>query len=200
MQVETFEIAEAAEQHAECNDEARAIIERLGLTGQIAMMESAPLSGTVPYRPMTDAEFRVYREIAPEKHAVESFSATVIPLRVLQVLEHAKSLDFFHKFEVWAPESSVLRDPVLVAYRKDGANEVRYLLARWGSELDSFVTLCAQAATRWKARAAESCRKAATEAQREGERIAAMNDDEFLHCGRARYNWNGLASYTGVLE
>lgn len=150
MQVETFECTETASEPIEAGEEAIALIESLGLNGQKALIgndDKSTRDTRSPYREMRRDEQFVYSMLCPEKVAVDEYDAAPIPLRVLQVMAHAKSLGLFKSFEIWDKESVAVKDPVLVAIDGERWNSqaTRYILARWGEVLESWPTLLAQA-------------------------------------------------------
>lgn len=168
MQVETYEVEEHTTEGRdpfEIEAEAQAIIEELGLEGQRALMKDdedgdVATKTRVPYRQMTREEVRVYGVLYPEKANVSEYGAGPIPLRVLQVVAHAKPL--FKRLEVWGPQTKD-PDPVLVGVLAQkqswGETDVLYLLARWGDALEPFETLYARAekhlTEKWTANAQE---------------------------------------------
>ena len=145
MLVETYEVSEARDVAApECEAEAIALIESLGLTGQQELVRPKE-DGTaerIPYRLMTDEECFVYENICPTRTRADKYESGMIPLRVLQVLAHATSLECFRFFEIWHPTDFKMKDPVLVGCMGDSDWSVkRYILARWGEVLDDFPAL-----------------------------------------------------------
>jgi hypothetical protein len=157
MKVETFEVTEVCENTVLADEASIAMFEKLGLTGQMTLVGKAAngqeKSAVCPYREMKPEENKVYRLLCPQVTSVEDFQASAIPLRVLQVLEHAKSLDLFLYFEIWAAEGAV-KDPVLVAKKERYTNTV-FILARWGEELDAWPQLVKKALELWKAKVRE---------------------------------------------
>jgi hypothetical protein len=158
MIVETFEIERTVEELDAIRDgAAQEIIEKLGLEGQSRFYKADTMEA-VPYRKMTKLESEVYGVLCKERCKPEAYSDGLIPLRVLQVYEHAKSLEFFDRFEVWYPESADIKDPVLVGYKEEkiqqswGMQTVteRYLLARWGEVLEPLAELHKLAVQMWR--------------------------------------------------
>lgn len=150
MQVETFECSETASEPIEAGEEAIALIESLGLRGQKALVgtnEKTAQDERSPYREMRRDEQFVYSMLCPEKMTADEYDAAPIPLRVLQVMAHAKSLGLFNSFQIWDKESVAVKDPVLVARVGEEwqSNAKLYILARWGEVLESWPTLLAQA-------------------------------------------------------
>jgi hypothetical protein len=153
MQVETFECTETAAEPIEAAEEAISLMESLGLQGQMELVK--PKSGSEParrspYREMTAEEFFVYSTICPERIALEKYKASPIPLRVLQIASHVKSLGICKRLEVWDKVSHAVQDPVLVGIVPDASydwmDRQRLILARWGEVLETFSVLFKRAA------------------------------------------------------
>lgn len=145
MKVETFEQTEIVGSALETENapEAFELIESMGLSGQRKLMNKKESGEMVrcPYRKMNVKELRVYETLFPEKCEIEAYSGGMIPLRVLQVAAHAKSLGVYEKVQVWG-ERSKPTDPVLVGIMKtsEWAHDT-HILARWGEALESFEVL-----------------------------------------------------------
>lgn len=162
MQVETYEEisldtdVEGNVVNELVSEEALALIETLGLTGQQALVEKHTLpSGDTaetrfPYRRITVEERNVFKAVFPSVTELTQYELGPLPLRVLQVASHAK--DCFEHLEVWHAKSQ-REDPVLVGMRKEGQynQPTFYLLARWGDALVPFEELRAMAKKRLEA-------------------------------------------------
>lgn len=153
MQVETFECQETAAEPIEATEEAVRLIEELGLEGQLSLVrprvDGAP-AARCPYRQITAEEQFVYETLCPTKYDLGLYSASPIPLRVLQIAAHVKSLGIVKRLEVWDKETSLVQDPVLVGhihdrYEYDSSKIKTFILARWGEVLETFSTLKKQA-------------------------------------------------------
>lgn len=165
MQVETFECSETKEETPAMTEEAKALIEELGMEGQKALV-TPNTSGDdkrCPYRMMTRDEWFTYGVLCPEVYELKSYAASTVPLRVLQVAAHAKSLGFFKKIVVWDRASAEVVDPVLVGMTHDSSSRYDpkgcYILARWGETLETFPTLLKQALAEKRARLESDLRK-----------------------------------------
>lgn len=154
MQVETFECTETMSEPAEASSEALELIEALGLEGQKKLCIKTPhqLDSRCPYREITADEFFVYATLCPERTPLNRYSASPVPLRVLQLAAHANQIDFIKRLEVWDRVSVQIKDPVLVGwtnqhdwYRSVGSDNRCYILARWGEELETFPVLVKRA-------------------------------------------------------
>jgi len=146
MKVETYECSEVASEPIEIAEEAIAIIESLELEGQRKLVrpktdESQP--ARCPYREITAEEEFAYRVLCPTTTALEKYEAGPIPLRVLQIACHAKSLRMFKRLEVWHRAVPAVKDPVLVANTGEydwSSGAKLFILARWGEELEALAT------------------------------------------------------------
>lgn len=151
MNVETFECHETASEPIEATEEAVRLMEELGLSGQMELVRPKTEdkhAARSPYRHMTGEEAFVYSALCPSRIPLERYNASPIPLRVLQIASHVKSLGICKRLEVWDKVSEVVQDPVLVGIV--GGNyewEItgRFILARWGEVLEAFATLRRQA-------------------------------------------------------
>lgn len=159
--VETYELE--VERHPEACEESKRLIEELGLAGQGATITED--KGRLPYRMMTATESEVFGLLLPVREKIETYCADSIPLRVLQILAHAKSLGCFGGFEIMHQAAQV-KDPVLCAYMpgEQYSYHKRYLLARWGDALDEMPALIRAAAKVKVQLATDACRKAIAQA------------------------------------
>lgn len=181
MQIETFECPEVSAEPLEASEEAIGLIESLGLGGQRELIAKHSKSGRetrLPYRQMLKDEMAVYKTLCPKSRKLEEYEASPIPLRVLQVAAHAKSLlpSEFHLY-VWDREAAEIPDPVLIATNsiyEFSTGRVTYLLARWGEHLETFETLVKRVAAQKR----ESLKAAVAEASM---KIEAASTQAILH-------------------
>lgn len=163
MVVEEFSIEEVQATTVEQCDEARALVEQLGLNGQARLYRKASEGNEVvpsilPYRKMTAREKWVYDIILPTKSKLENYADGAIPLRVLQIAAHANSL--IPSLEggpwalyVWHPKNADYKDPLLVMRKGEDYREQHfYILARWGEELEEFGVMANKAREMYKAK------------------------------------------------
>lgn len=176
MQVETFE--QQVERHPEACDEAERLIGELGLGGQQAITSPNDGAPRCPYRQWTAIEHEMYSLLCPSVDKVEDYCADTIPLRVLQVLAHAKMLGIYESFEVWHAASPAVKDPILVGvpHSETWRKEKRHLLARWGSELDEFPAMVRQAAAIKRTKLLGDAAKLVAKAREFQERVMASVD------------------------
>lgn len=172
MQIETYEIEEATtegREPAEVEAVAVQMIEEMGLEGQKRLLkpqkhEDGDTFTRIPYPRMKAEEEKVYSVLFESQVDVGEHDAGIIPLRVLQVVAHARSL--FEEVEVWYPEVHD-PDPVLVGKRRPPGRTYGwefFLLARWGDVLVPFEELRERAIIKlrkdWKRKLEEATAKA----------------------------------------
>lgn len=186
MQVETFECHETASEPIEACEEALALVEKLGLTGQQTLKAKLESGFDVrcPYREMTKDEAWVYRVLCPEESKLTEYSRTPIPLRVLQVAAHAQSLGIFRELLVWDRAKAAVKDPVLVGVRQnkpgESWNTSHFILARWGEELEAFVVLAKRAFEHKRKSLTDKLRAIVAEATADLSRAEFMTDEELM--------------------
>jgi hypothetical protein len=144
MKVEEFSTVELTSAgDVDSAEQVKALVEQLDLTGQKKFV-SGESTETFCYRKMTLQEDAVYGAICPSRTKLVEYADSLMPLRVLQIAAHAKSLNVFDDLVVWHPENADMRDPVLVGVQKiknqwGGTDDHLYLLVRWGTALKPFV-------------------------------------------------------------
>jgi len=147
VKIETYEITELTSAgELENPDESKKLIAELGLEGQNRFVNPESDKPIFPYRKMTQHEYNVFKTLCPKKIEATKYSDGVIPLRVLQILAHAKSTEFLDELEIWHPQSADIVDLVLVGKKNIknnwGSHDTEYyILARWGSVLESIERL-----------------------------------------------------------
>lgn len=141
MLVETYEVPEVAGIDGERESDAEAIelIDRLGLNGQKALV-NRDSGERFPYRPMTDAERKIYNVLLPKQTNIKEYKEAPIPLRVLQIAAHASTVKMdggiaFSEIQVWSAKSAEVKDQILVGKHGSTYDYTLYLLARWGEVL-----------------------------------------------------------------
>lgn len=177
MNIETYEVCEESDMTPEADEEALAIIEELGLEGQRALFQPRD-DGELnrnPYRTLTDEEARIYGALLPDHQTLADFSASPIPVRVLQVAAHAKQ--FFKHLEVWHKHGTP--DPLLIG-RVEHSYGTPYILARWGDDLKSLASMRGEAGAIIKARALAAQRKVLAEVQGAISAIEAMQPEDAI--------------------
>lgn len=186
MQVETFECEETAAETPETSAEAIALIAKLGLKGQQGLIKPADQDGPAsrsPYREATAEEYRVYKALCPTAYRVEQYARSPIPVRALQVIAHAASLNLFECIQVWDRESVQLKDPVavgIIGNEWDTAKYKVFLLVRWGETLDEFPALRKKAIAAKRAEYLAAAQTAADAAARSLTEIRDMSEGRLL--------------------
>lgn len=147
---------ESAEQSAE----ALALCQQLELEGQLPKKGEEVSTARFPYRLMTDEEQFVYNQLCPEKCSIKSYRNDPIPLEVLKTAVYAKSLcdSRVDYLEVWAAETSRVKDPILVGRASPYSGAI-YILARWGEELLPLQVLSPDAIKIWYEKRIDSLNK-----------------------------------------
>lgn len=150
MKVETYEAQEVSAEHPECTDEARNLMESLGLSGQLRLVsepEPGQSAAPFPYRKMTMEEGVVYGLLCPAMTDLKNYAETQVPLRVLQVAAHAR--EHFRSLMVLHP-LGIEKDPVLIGCKGETYQRDQwFILARWGEELDEWPVLVKKAAAKY---------------------------------------------------
>lgn len=191
MAVETYEIEEVAEELPQESEEASRLVAALGLSGQEEMRKAAEEGDAerIPYRKMTEQEVAVFGTLCPAQTPVEQYSEGPIPLRVLQVIAHAKGL--FDSLEVWHPKG-IDRDPVLVGVKGNTWSGTKYILARWGEELDEWPALLKRAVQTYRELTVDRLRTIANSVERGIKEMAdGYTVDEFLQRhGDPSFHWS----------
>lgn len=149
MQVETFECIEVDETGVpEDMAEAAALAARLGLGGQLKLATEAK-DGVVrahPFLELTREQRAVYDLLCPTDVDAKEFSAGVIPVRALKLMEqHHQHFD-----ELRILSATQDKDPVLIGLQGSRWSGARYLMARWGEELAPWPVLVERALAKWK--------------------------------------------------
>lgn len=186
--VETFECSETAAEPIEASEEAIAILESMQLEGQLSLVRpKGDLPGTrCPYREITVEENFAYRVLCPNKTLAKRYSASPIPLRVLQVLSHAESLKRFGRFEIWDRASMAEKDPVLVAHTSDNewsSTSKCFILARWGAELETFATILKRAVAAKKEQLVDGVNAVKARVDVEVGRVMGMTSQQIIEAG-----------------
>lgn len=198
MQVETFECTETAHEPIEACEEAVRLMDELGLDGQKTLVTKSEKTGfdsRCPYREMNGTESFVYRVLCPEESSLKDYGRSPIPLRVLQVAAHAKSLGIFKELRVWDRASPAVKDPVLVGVKKhlqyDWMDGPVFILARWGEELETFSVLAKRAFDAKREQFVDTLQRIANSIAGRIATAREMNDAELLELG-----WNAKADLT----
>lgn len=161
MQVETYEVTETTINGEECTQDAVQLMRDLELQGQLNRLQLSNDKAN-PYRKVTAEENFVYRQLLPARTKLAEYDSGWVPLRVLQVAAHARSL--FTTLLVLHPED-VRTDPVLVGTsvtnpRYDRSGD--HILARWGEVLLPLPELRAKAIADWRREYTEKVAELAT--------------------------------------
>lgn len=141
LQIETYiETQEAPKDKKEVDQYNEALI-NLGLDHLLIKD-----SNVAPIAPMSDLEIAVYEKLCPKKQEISKYGHP-IPLRVLEAYAKCKSYleDYcirhseILEIQIWTDKDP---DPVMIA--KCGYRE-KFMIGRWGKELQDFPTLLKRA-------------------------------------------------------
>ena len=178
MQVETYEIEEKDEMTQEIEHEAINLINTLELTGQKELINRTDTTTErFQYPEMTASEYNIYSAIFPLHTMVDKYSAGILPVRVLQVIAHAKTYCDF--IQVWHKKIHD-PDPLLIGLKSKAKNEYnidnRYVLARWGDSLKSFAELTKEARITIKREFEKTIKEKLTKAKSDLENLDTLVD------------------------
>ena len=188
MLVESYECQETASESIEASEEAVKLIEELGLEGQKSILSKNDDGDArrVPYSIANAEQLFVFQVLCPKAYKLSEYKRTPIPLRVLQIAAHANSLGYFREIVVWDTESPAEKDPVLVGIFQRGQYEWevdRYLLARWGEELESWPTLLKRALEKKRKQCLSKAASAMSKAKSFLDYIPGLTDAEVISNG-----------------
>jgi len=180
LQIETFEREELFTdgEVVGVSEESKKLIEKMELEGQKQLYEESKDERLPPYRKMGKQEGIVYRAVLSEHDSVGNYSGNLMPLRVLQVVSHAKEL--FAKVEVWSSPDPDTDECMLIGTDKDYGYDSVFLLARWGRELLVYSVLKTRAGKVAKAKYRKSAARCLNEAQKVVDSISSTPDEEFI--------------------
>jgi len=153
LAVETFEVLELTSSgDITQTEETLRLISDLKLKGQQSLVNKDSKS-IFPYRKITQQERNIYLTLCARSVKLEEYDDEVIPVRVLQVIAHAK--DLFKELRIWCPENGDKCDPILVGTKVNPERtyiDETFLLARWGNELLSLEELIPKVTEKVKAK------------------------------------------------
>lgn len=151
LQFEVFDIGSKTLHTPKGQDEAKKLLDELGLSGQQNLVE---LCGDIvmPFTAMSTIEERVWKQYCPHRHKLEEYKDSIIPVEILKLLRTIKEKEYFSKefcfneekrygrIEIWSETSDDI-DPLVVGLiptDKYEWNDKIFLLARWGHSLRPF--------------------------------------------------------------
>lgn len=194
MKIETYEIEQHDNDVTQLLDDATYLnlVEELGLEGQKKQFIDVDNKESVvfPYPRMTQLQQRVFEIHCPHKTKLVEYKSEMIPVRVLQVAQHALSCRFLKDLYVWHPTDAKL-DPVLVGTAGSYGNDL-YLLARWGAVWKDFPTLLREAKAEWKRIRGAKLKKAEQEIALAK---AGLDSDTELHFSEGSGNFVSSSVY-----
>ena len=136
MAVQEFLIDEVVNLTTDTDDlqEWQNKVEELDLEGQ-RKIQSGDKRTPVPFPLMNQAMKNTYGVLCPSILLIHDYDKTAIPLRVLALLSLCKENEYFGKIEIWFDDKT----PCPLAVGCDGSD--KYIIARWGDELEEFAVL-----------------------------------------------------------
>lgn len=206
MQFETFDLGNRQIiDDPEREKEMRKYIDDLGLVGQKKMIVGQD-DKIIPFPKMTTSDERVWEIICPEKTEISKYDAQIIPFEVLELVSMVKMKGYFDinteeatekgkartigYIEIWdMPKEQI--DPLVVGVIKKETqdtgstywytrNTAKFLLARWGHELQPFAKIVEQARKFWSDKRTADARKKISECQKA---IECVEADAIEHFG-----------------
>jgi hypothetical protein len=173
VQIETYQVEDAEWPGDEVDKEAYlALAEKIGAKKQVDLVND---EGAIPFQRMSDAVKHTWKAFCPGQHRLAEFSDSMIPMRVMKLLDHCIEKKYFGHIEIWT-ESETNPDPVAVGYM---GNDARYLLARWGEALLSWPEVVKKAREKWIAKRTNECNAKAAECQSRIDKIENDADTYF---------------------
>ena len=146
IQVETFSTEEMSleKSQAEITGNQIDIIKLLGLKGQEGLISDNGCD-LLAYPGVTDEQSWIIRTLCPKREKVIDYTRTLIPLRVLEIIDYCNRRSYFKEggMHIFDKEDQRVKDPFLIGFKKPYREPV--LLARWGEELEPWNVLKDQA-------------------------------------------------------
>ena len=119
----------------------------LGLQKQlkkVGKIEKVP----IPYMKLDHRMSRVFRMLCPQRESYTAYEAGTLPLDVVQEIQRCKENEWFPMIEIWYDDKSP--DPFLIGYDGKKGEANKFLIARWGDELQPFEQLVIKAINCYK--------------------------------------------------
>lgn len=171
MKVETFEIFSSIDVDSDVKKEEIELIRELDLAGQKDMENH-----TNPYRQMGKDEQFIFERVLDTRTDISKYKESPIPLHVLQIIQHARSLNIFMNFSIWHSHRS---QPILVSLTETYGKP--YILARWGEELDSMEYLKGMAVSMARHKCIGKAKKMKSDIESYMNTIKQLTDEELLY-------------------
>jgi hypothetical protein len=129
---------------------------------------------------MTRDEEFVFKIVCPSRVEARKYSASAIPLRVLQIIAWAQDNSMFKKLEIWFTNSASVKDPVLVGYIQNPSSSWQddmFILARWADELLPVQVLLPDAYKLWWNKEYRDAARERAEAEQKITRLNSMKTE-----------------------
>lgn len=181
MKVEDYTQEEVREEAGspECTSEAMQLIEKMGLEGQKTLFvknDDGEETARIPFRKMTKSEKNLWETLCPDVRKLEDFSNSPIPIRALQIIAYAKDLGVFDEVIILDKVAADFKDPVAVGIVGTRYSGDRYMICRWGDELDEMPALIKRAAGIKREKLISDAHGIISDCKRFLERISQISD------------------------
>lgn len=182
LKVRTFEREELAPETAGDLQQSRALVEKMGLAGQSEILGDPADASTPPYVLATKRQYRALK-MGMTWTPVADYKDSLIPLRALQVAQHALSVNLgvfvchlntrglFDAVAVWDVFLVGVRNAKSAPHDKDAET---YLLAQWGGDLHDWAALEERALAVWTQQMGERLQTVKAEVERAADGIREM--------------------------
>lgn len=175
--VETFEEIETTgdgDKFQEFDEQFKPLVEELELDGQKKLYQSDDESVEAKPTPYSEMDSVLWSAIKKcfTCQSINNYSAGPIPIRVLQVYQYARSLNYYDAFLIYHSKGSTAPDPFLIARKGDDWSGTWHMLARWGTELTPFKEIIERCAEIWREKVRVSYRESIDKLTRD---IALIN-------------------------
>jgi len=140
-----IEIYKESQTQVEVSPQMKDLVDRLSLQGQQSLYNTAREKDICLFRQMTSLEKVVYETLFPYTKKLTEYSASLVPLEVLEVSSEILNSEFLYELEIW---SSATHQEHLLVGKKRGTSAWSsdlYCVARWGDALVTFEELHQQA-------------------------------------------------------
>lgn len=139
---------EAIKDRLEHIESKRKLARKLGLNGQIALLDKEEQEVKRPVldmTPMSEEEVALWKAFLPTSYTVTPHSGhsegykynyDKIPHPVLSKWADCVDEQVFERYEIWTPEARNIPDPVLVGY----IGQTTYMIARWAESDSNLIT------------------------------------------------------------
>jgi hypothetical protein len=164
-------------------DEWKIKVEQLGMVGQIESVEKSN-GNTNPFMRLNDFQYKILSELFNRSQLINDFNHCIVPLEIVDVIAMAINDKYFDQIKIHYCDNEP--DPVVIGYlylndedrREHKAwRMIKFLIARWGEELDDWTTMRIKAIEKYRTRTISMCKQNIRSYQRQIEDI----DNEIIN-------------------